>query len=198
MSGRENMDMKRSVGAQPLAYPLPVFVIGTYGPDGKPDIMVAAWGGICASEPPSVSVSINPDHQTCRNLRETKAFTVNIPSEKYLAETDYCGMVSGRDHDKFQKTGLTPVRSEHVPAPYVGEFPVVLECRVSAFHRIGKGVQVVGEILDVKADEEILGSDGKPDLQKIGVVAFDVTGMQYYSFGKVIGKAWNAGKKYMK
>jgi flavin reductase (DIM6/NTAB) family NADH-FMN oxidoreductase RutF len=189
--------MKRSLGAKPLAYPLPVFVIGTYCPDGRADAMVAAWGGICASEPPSMSVTINRDHQTFRNLEETKAFTVNIPSEEFLAETDYCGMVSGRDHDKFRDTGLTSVRAELMPAPSIGEFPVVLECQVSAMYRIGKSMQVIGEILDVKVDESVLDPEGKPDLQKIGAVAFDVMGMEYYSLGNVIGKAWNAGKKFM-
>jgi len=190
--------MKKSLGPKPIAYPLPVFVIGTYCPDGKADAMVAAWGGICASEPPSISVTINKNHQTFRNLEERKAFTVSIPSRSYLEETDYCGMVSGKDHDKFSDTGLTPVRAGSVDAPYVGEFPVILECRVSAIHPLGSGMQVIGEILDARVDEDVLGDDGKPDPGKIGAFGFDVTRMEYYSLGPVIGKAWEAGRKFMR
>ncbi|MDD1689599.1 MAG: flavin reductase family protein [Methanoregula sp.] len=189
--------MKRSLGPKPVAYPLPVFVVGTYCPDGKADAMVAAWGGICASEPPSISVTINKNHQTFHNLEARQAFTVSIPSWPYLEETDYCGMVSGRDHDKFAETGLSAVRAGTVDAPYIGEFPVVLECRVSAMHPMGTGIQVIGEILDVKVDEEVLGDDKKPVLQKIGAFGFDVTRMEYYSLGTVIGKAWDAGRKFM-
>ncbi|OPY37783.1 MAG: Flavin reductase like domain protein [Methanoregula sp. PtaU1.Bin051] len=190
--------MKRSIGAKPVAYPLPVFVIGTYNPDGVPDAMVAAWCGICASEPPCIAVTINPNHQTFRNIRNTNAFTVSIPSSAYLAETDYCGMVSGKDHAKFPVTGLSAVRAEHVNAPYIGEFPVVLECRVFAWHEIGSARQVIGEILDTKIDEAVFGTDGKPDLQKIGTFAFDVMRMEYYSLGNTIGRAWDSGKKFIK
>jgi flavin reductase (DIM6/NTAB) family NADH-FMN oxidoreductase RutF len=189
--------MKRSFGARPVAYPLPVFVIGTYDTNGKADAMVAAWGGICASEPPCISVTINPNHQTFRNIGDTRAFTVSIPSAKYLEETDYCGMVSGRDHDKFREAGLTAVRAEHVHAPYIGEFPVILECRLFGIHEIGPARQVIGEILDVKIDESVLDTDGKPDLHKIDTFAFDVMKMEYYSLGTPIGMAWNAGKKLM-
>ncbi|MFA6362883.1 flavin reductase family protein [Methanoregula sp.] len=188
--------MKISLGAQPIAYPLPVFVIGTYDTNGKADAMVAAWGGICASEPPCISVTINPNHQTFKNIQETKAFTVSIPDRQHMKETDYCGMVSGKDRDKFQDTGLTPVRAEHVSAPYAGEFPVVLECRLFDIHEIGTARQIIGEIVDVKIEEAVLGYDRKPDLQKIGAFAFDVMKMEYYSLGTPIGKAWDAGKKF--
>jgi len=190
--------MKRSLGPKAVAYPLPVFVIGTYCPDGKADAMVAAWGGICASEPPSISVTINKNHQTFQNLEARRAFTVSIPCRSYLGETDYCGMVSGRDRDKFADTGLSALRAGTVDAPYVEEFPVVLECRVSAMHPLGAGMQVIGEILDVRVDEDVLGDDGKPDLEKIGAFGFDVMRMEYYSLGNVIGKAWDSGKKFMR
>lgn len=146
--------------------------------------------------PPCISVTINPNHQTFKNIIESKAFTVSIPDTKYLEETDYCGMVSGKDRDKFLDTGLTPVRAEQVPAPYIGEFPVVLECRLFALHEIGTARQIIGEIVDVKIDETVLGTDGKPDLRKIGAFAFDVMKMEYYSLGTPIGRAWDAGKKF--
>lgn len=158
--------------------------------------MVAAWGGICASEPPCISVTLNPNHQTFNNIVESKAFTVSIPGKKYLKETDYCGMVSGKERDKSHDTGLTAVRAEHVPAAYIGEFLVILECRLFTLHEIGTARQIIGEIVDVKIDEMILGTDGKPDLRKMGAFAFDVMRMEYYSRKTPIGRAWDAGKKF--
>ncbi|MCX6696275.1 MAG: flavin reductase family protein [Methanoregula sp.] len=190
--------MKRSFGPSAIAYPLPVFIIGTYDQSGKPNVMVAAWGGICSSDPPSVAVTINPAHYTFRNLMETNAFTVSIPSVEYMSQADYFGIVSGKDTNKFVDTGLTPVKAQYVNAPYVGEFPVILECTVSNIIELGSRSHIIGQIHDVKIDESVLGSDGKPDLGKIGGFGFDVVRMEYYSLGKVAGKAFEVGKKYDK
>lgn len=121
---------------------------------------------------------------------------ISIPSEDYLKEADYFGIVSGEDHDKFAATGLTPIRSTLVDAPFIKEFPVVLECRVINRVDIGAHVQFIGEILDVKIDEPVLGSDGKPDLAKIRPLGFDMARSEYFSMGPVVGKAFSAGKKF--
>jgi flavin reductase (DIM6/NTAB) family NADH-FMN oxidoreductase RutF len=190
------MVMKQSLGAHTIAYPLPVLVIGTYDHAGKPNAMVAAWGGICSSDPPSIAVSVRPSRYTYRNLMEKRAFTISIPSEDYLREADYFGIVSGEDHDKFAATALTPVRSTLVDAPFVREFPVVLECRVINRVDIGAHVQFIGEILDVKADEAVMGADKKPDLAKIRPLGFDMARSEYFAMGAVVGKAFSAGKKF--
>jgi len=111
--------MKLSLPAQPILMPCPVLIIGTYGPDGKPNMMNAAWGGVASSQPPCVSVCLREATLTYHNIKEAGAFTVNIPSEKYFREADFVGMVSGRDHDKFRETGLTPEKSKLVNAPVV-------------------------------------------------------------------------------
>lgn len=129
--------MKKSFGAKTLVYPTPVWVIGTYDKAGKPNVMTIAWGGICCSKPPCVSVSMRKATYTHGNIMERKAFTVNVPSEAYVKEADYFGIVSGRDTDKFSKTGFTPVKSELVDAPYVKEFPMILECKVINIVEIG-------------------------------------------------------------
>jgi flavin reductase (DIM6/NTAB) family NADH-FMN oxidoreductase RutF len=188
--------MKQSLGALTIAYPLPVLVIGTYDHAGTPNAMVAAWGGICSSDPPGIAVSVRPSRYTYRNLMEKRAFTISIPSEDYLREADYFGIVSGQDHDKFAVTGLTPVRSTLVDAPFVREFPVVLECRVINRIDIGAHVQFIGEILDVKVDEKVMGADGKPDLSKIRPLGFDMARSEYFAMGSVVGKAFLAGKKF--
>ncbi len=96
--------MKKSLGAKTIVYPTPVFIVGTYDEDGKPDVMAAAWGGISCSQPPCVSISLQKQRYTYKNIVERKAFTINIPSENHVKEADYFGMVSGRDEDKFSKT----------------------------------------------------------------------------------------------
>jgi len=126
--------------------------------------MVAAWGGICSSDPPSIAISIRPSHCTYRNLMEKMAFTVSIPSVKCMAEADFFGIVPGDTADKFAISGLMPLRSDHVEAPCIAEFPVALECRVVKHVKIGTHTQFIGEILDVKIDESMLDSEGKPDL----------------------------------
>jgi flavin reductase (DIM6/NTAB) family NADH-FMN oxidoreductase RutF len=189
--------MKRSFGARTIAYPLPVFLVGTYDTHNKPDAMVAAWGGLCSSDPPSIAISVRPSRQTYRNLVAKKEFTVSIPSLELMSRADVFGIASGADTDKFLRTGLTPVKAEKVDAPYVRECPVVLECRVSQVVEIGSHTQFIGEILDVKIEEKVLDSEGKPNLAKINPLAFDVVRSEYFSCGKVVGKAFEAGKKHL-
>jgi flavin reductase (DIM6/NTAB) family NADH-FMN oxidoreductase RutF len=189
--------MKRSFGARAAAYPLPVFVVGTYDHTGKPNAMVAAWGGICSSDPPSIAISIRPSRYTYRNLMEKMAFTISIPSAKYMTEADFFGIESGENTDKFAVTGLTPSRADHVDAPGIAEFPVVLECRVTKHVKIGAHTQFIGEILDVKIDESMLDSEGKPDLARLQIIGFDVFRSEYYTTGPFVGRAFSAGRKYL-
>ena len=145
--------MKKSLGAKTIVYPTPVLVVGTYDKDGKPNVMTVAWGGICCSVPPCIAVSLRKATYSYGNIVSRKAFTVSVPSERHVKEADYFGIASGRAEDKFAATGLTPVRSDLVNAPYVQEFPLVLECRLAHTFELGLHTQFVGEILDVKIDE---------------------------------------------
>ncbi|PKL62482.1 MAG: flavoredoxin [Methanomicrobiales archaeon HGW-Methanomicrobiales-2] len=189
---------KRSIGPRTLLYPHPDLIIGTYDPAGRPDVMAAAWGGICSSRPPAVAVSIQKTRQTYENLIERREFTISIPSVDYVKEADYFGIVSGRDIDKFAATNLTPVKGDLVNAPYVGEFPVVIECRLLQTVEVGVHTQFIGEILDVKVDESVLGPDGKPDIEKVRPFAYDSMRQEYYGFGKVLAKAFSAGTELKK
>jgi len=190
--------MKRSLGAVPAVYPMPVLVIGTYDHAGNPDAMVAAWGGICSSDPPAVAVSVRPSRATYRNLMEKREFSVSIPPVEYVAETDLLGIVSGDEADKFALTGLTPVRSTLVDAPFIREFPVALECRIISRTDCGSHVQFIGRILDVKVDERVIGPDGTPDLAAIQPLGFDALRKEYCGMGAVAGKAYSAGRKFVK
>jgi flavin reductase (DIM6/NTAB) family NADH-FMN oxidoreductase RutF len=186
--------MKKSLGAKTLLFPTPVLMVGTYDRDGKPNLMNAAWGGICCSQPPCVAVSLRKARYSYDCIVERKAFTVGIACETRMVEADYVGITSGRDEDKFAVTGLTPVRSELVDAPYAAEFPIVLECRLLHTVEIGLHTQFIGEIVDVKADTNVLGEDGLPDILKIRPLVYDTAHKGYHGIGPLLGKAFSVGK----
>jgi len=187
--------MKKSLGAKTLLFPSPVLMVGTYDQTSKPNLMNAAWGGICCSQPPCVAVSLRKATHSHAAIVARKAFTVGIACESRLEAADYVGIASGRDVNKFVVTGLTPVRSKLVDAPYAAEFPVVLECRLLQIVEVGLHTQFIGEIIDVKADHAVLGDDGLPDIMKIMPLIYDTAHKGYHGVGPLLGKAFSAGKK---
>lgn len=189
--------MKTSLGAKTIVYPSPVFVVGTYDAQGDANVMTVAWGGICCSKPPCVSIAVRKATYTYGNLVERQAFTVSIPSEDYLAAADYVGIASGRDVDKFASAGLTPVRSEVVDAPYVGEFPLVLECKVVHTAELGLHTLFVGEILDVKAEESCLSEEGRLLIEKVRPFSWTPVDNSYYGVGEKLGRGFSTGKSLM-
>ena len=190
--------MKKSIGAKTILFPTPVFIVGSYDKAGSPDAMAVAWGGICCSTPPFVGISLREATYTYGNIMARKAFTISIPSEKFIKEADHFGMVSGRTEDKFAATKLTSVKSDLVDAPYVKEFPLVLECSVIQVVKIGLHTLFIGEIKDVKADETALDKNGAPDIEKIKPMIFDPANRTYYGIGKYLGDAFSEGKKIKK
>jgi flavin reductase (DIM6/NTAB) family NADH-FMN oxidoreductase RutF len=186
--------MKRSLGAKTLLFPTPVLLVGTYDRAGKANLMVAAWGGICCSQPPCVAVSLRKATHSHGCIVERKAFTVGIASEGTLVEADYCGIASGRDVDKFAATGWTAVRSDLVDAPYAAQAPVVLECRLLQTIEIGLHTQFIGEIVDVKGDPAVCGEDGQLDIEKIKPLIFDTARRGYHGVGPRLAQAFSAGK----
>ena len=187
--------MKISLGAKTIVYPAPVFVVGTYDKNDKPNAMTVAWGGMCCSKPPAVSIAVREVTHTYGSLIERQAFTINIPPEKYVREADYFGLVSGEAEGKFAKTGLTPVRSEIVDAPYIEEFPLTLECKVIHTLEIGLHIMFIGEIMDVKADKDIIDEDGIPLIKKVNPITVSPSELEYFGIGEPVGKAWSVGKE---
>ncbi|MEJ2682912.1 MAG: flavin reductase family protein [Candidatus Sulfobium sp.] len=187
--------MKKSLGARTLLYPTPVLVVGSYDKEGRANVMTASWGGICCSSPPCIAVSLRKVTFSYGNVMERQAFTINIPSEEYLRQADYFGTVSGKNEDKFAATGLTPVKGDFVDAPYVKEFPLVIECKVLKTVEIGIHTQFVGEIMDVKADEAVIDAAGMPDIEKLRPAIFTPESRSYYGVGKHLGKAFSIGKR---
>ena len=184
-----------SLGADTFAPILPVWVVGTYDHEGKPNVMTAAWAGICCSKPPCAYVSLRKATYTYGNLIERKAFTISIPSEAYVKEADYFGIVSGRDTNKFSITRLTPVKSDLVDAPYVKEFPMVMECKVIKIVKIGLHTEFIGEIIDVKADPTALDESRMLDVEKVKPLIWSLPNMSYRKVGIHIRKSFSIGKK---
>ncbi len=186
--------MKKSLGAQTLVFPLPVWCVGSYDQDGKANLATVAWGGICCSRPPCVSISLRKATYTYGSIMERGAYTVNVPSADQVVIADYCGIASGRSEDKFEVCGLTPVKASHVDAPYAGEFPLILECKVIHTYEIGLHTQFIGEIMDVIADEDCLGEDGKPDILKVDPIIYATKTQSYHCVGERIGGAFEIGR----
>jgi len=183
---------KKSIGARTAIYPAPVLVVGTFDKAGKPNVMTAAWGGICCSAPPCITVSLREATYSHGNIVARKAFTVSIPSAAQVKEADFFGIASGRNTDKFAATGLTAVAGDLVDAPYVAEFPIVLECKLVHTIELGLHTQFVGEVLDAKADESVLGEDGNPDMAALDPILFAEGA--YYRFGERLAKAFSIGR----
>jgi flavin reductase (DIM6/NTAB) family NADH-FMN oxidoreductase RutF len=186
---------KKSLGAKTIAPPSPVWVIGSYDDEGKPNMMTASWVGVCCSDPPCVTISLREATYTYGNIKERGAYTVNIPSQSLADVAAFTGRVSGRDTDKFAATGLTPVKSELVDAPYVAEFPLVLECRVIKTIELGLHTMFIAEILDVKADTAVLGEKGTPDPDKLDTFIYSVGGYGFYQVGENIGAVGELSRK---
>jgi len=187
--------MKKSIGKKTLIYTHPVFIVGTYDRRQVPNIMAVSWGGICCSKPPCIAISLRKATYTYDNVLYNQAFSINIPSIKYVNEADFAGVFSGRDINKFSELGLTSIRSDIVNAPIVKEFPVNVICKLYKTLEIGLHTQFIGEILDVLADEDIIGSNGFPQIEKVQPFVYDSSSTAYYSIGHKISEAFKAERK---
>ena len=183
--------MRKNFGAKPVLYPQPVFIIATYGEDGTPDAMNAAWGGL--SEENEISICISAGHKTTKNILARGAFTVSMATADTVVACDYVGIVSGNDvPDKFAKAGFHVTKSEFVDAPLIDELPMALECKLISYDE--KSCRLVGEIVNVLADDKIL-TDGKVDLSKFSPITYDPVNHNYIALGEIVGKAFSDGKK---
>ena len=189
--------MKKNIGAKLGIYPTPVVVVGTYDENDKPNLVTLAWAGICCSEPPSVQVSIRKSRYSHAAILARKVFSVCVPSRKYLVETDYIGIVSGKDVDKFDATGLTPLRGETLGVPLVMEFPISMECRLTHTLELGSHDLFVGEIVACWVEDQVLLPTGRLDAQKIDPMAF-MPGGEYFGISDFLAPAHSTGKKLIK
>lgn len=190
--------MKKNLGANTLAFPTPVYIVGTYGQEDEPTAMNVAWGGLCSSEPPCVMIAVRKGRYTYDNIVKNKAFTVNIPDADHVAEADYFGLVSGKNMRKFDVVGLTPVKAENVNAPIIEEFPVAMECKFLQSVEVGQHNVIIGEIVNVVADEACLNEKGAIDIEKVKPMAYNPAANRYDLVGEKVADAFSAGLGYLK
>ncbi len=185
--------MRKNFGAKTWLYPMPVLIVGTYNEDGTANAMNAAWGGIYDTN--QVMLCLSDDHKTTKNIKANKAFTVNVADAAHVVAADYVGIASANDvHDKFVVAGFTAVRSGEVNAPIIAELPVSLECKLVKFNEDGI---VVGEIINVSADEKVIGADGLIDAALVQAITYDSVHHDYLVLGNKVGNAFSDGKKLM-
>ena len=183
---------KKTLGPGTILYPMPALLIGSEV-DGRPNFMVAAWSGIACSEPPMLSVAFQPHRHTLKGIKENRAFSVNVPSVALMAETDFCGIFSGKNEDKLSATGFEVFHGSTKGAPMISQCPVNLECTVVMTVELGSHNLVIGQIIEVHVSEDALDADGKPDPAKIDPLIFTVPDRMYRRLGSVVGQAFKAG-----
>ena len=175
---------------------MPVLIVAAYDKGGKVNTMNAAWGMTCDMD--KIALFISEGHKTTKNILETKAFSVAIADKAHMDVADYFGIASGNNTpDKFERTGYTAVKSQHVNAPIIDEFPVTMECELAEVVSTETMYCIVGKIVNVVADEAVLSENGKVDPAKLNALIFDQFQSGYYVSGEKVGQAWNAGKPLM-
>ncbi len=185
---------KVSIGARTILYPLPAVLVGA-NVEGKPNFTTCAWCGIVNSTPPVLSVSLRHQRHTMKGIKQNGTFSVNIPSAAQVKETDYCGLVSGKDVDKVAACRFTVFYGPLENTPMIDECPVNIECSVQNVLDLGSHVMIVGLIKDVHVTDSCL-TNNEPDVNKIN--PFLLVGhpaSKYCKIGKAIGTAYNTGKK---
>ena len=169
-----------------MLYPVPVVMISSQRPGEKPNIMTVAWAGTICSDPAMVSISVRPERYSYDIIKDTKEFVINLVTEKLVYATDFCGVRSGKDVDKFAQMNLTPQKSEKINAPGIKESPVNIECVVKKVEHLGSHDMFVAQVVNVQADDEYMDDNGKFELNNTGLVAYSHG--EYFLLGKSLGK----------
>lgn len=183
--------MRKNIKTTEAIFPMPVLLVATYDEDGIVDVMNAAWGTMLSRD--IVVLNLTETHKTVKNIKAKKAFTVSIADEAHVTEADYFGVVSGNNiKDKFEKSGLTAVKSENVDAPIISEFPICMECEFIEYQNDKYGCGLIAKVVNVTADESVM-KDGKIDIELVNAIAFDPYTHGYYKVTKRVGNAFKDG-----
>ena len=183
--------MRKDFGKKTWVFPCPVLIIGTYDEKGNPDAMNAAWGGVYDTN--QVMLCLSDDHKTAKNILAKKAFTVSFADAAHVVEADYVGIVSANDvPDKLAKCKLSTVKSKHVDAPLLVDFPLAIEC---VLNHVNEDGIIVGDIVNVSADESVLDEKGNVDLGKANIITYNSAQHDYRVLGAKVGNAFSDGKK---
>lgn len=183
-----------------MLYPLPVVMVSAADKEGRDDIITLAWAGTVCTNPPMVSISIRPERYSYHMIRETGEFVINLTTEELAFATDYCGVKSGRDVDKFKETGLTREKAEKVKAPMIAEAPVSIECKVKEIRELGSHHMFIAQVAAVHADEKYMDEKNRFDLNRARPIVYSHgeylgTGKKLGTFGYSVKKAKKQAKK---
>lgn len=184
----------KSFGPKAWMLPQPVLIIGTYDDNDKPNAMTAAWAGQWDGSEIMISMG---SHQTTENLNSCCDFTVAFATKDTATAADYVGIVSAKNEpSKMEKTGWNVVPSENVNAPVFTDFPMTLECSVKEkLYESETGYYIIAKIVNIVVDEKYLAEDGRPDVEKMGLITFDPCHNAYIALGEKVGNAFSDGKK---
>lgn len=184
--------MRKNFGTKAWFYPLPVLIIGTYDEEGKANAMNAAWGGLYNAN--MVELCLSAGHKTTQNIKAKGAFTISFADAAHVDACDYVGMASANDTpDKMEKAGFTTEKSAYVDAPVICELPMCLECKLV---KITEDGNIIGEIININADESVLDEDGLIDAGKLRAISFDPVHNDYLVMGEKVGNAFQDGGKF--
>lgn len=187
--------MKQSLKPNSIIFPQPVLVIGSYDEKGEPDAMVAAWGGIYDTN--QISFMLDHHHKTTENIKLSGTFTVSMATVPTMAQSDFFGTITGnQEPKKIELAGMHVVKSEHVNAPVLTEYPLTFECKVAKVTQVGEDFHFVGDIVNILADDSIL-TNGKVDVDKLLPLTFNAVAGTYVKLGETVGHAWREGRKVM-
>ncbi len=185
--------MKKNIKTTEAIFPMPVLMIATYNEDDSIDVMNAAWGTMLDRD--YIILNLTETHKTVQNIKKRKAFTVSIADAKHVIEADYFGVVSANDiQNKFEKSGLSAIKSKLVDAPIINEFPICIECEFIEYQDDKYGCGVIGKIVNVSADEKII-SNNQVDITKLEAIAFDPYTHGYYKVTERVGNEFKDGLK---
>ena len=179
-----------------MLYPLPVVMVSVADEEGHDNIITVAWAGTVCTNPPMVSISVRPERYSYKMLTDTREFVINLTTEKLVFATDYCGVKSGRDVDKFKELRLTREKASHVGVPMIGESPVSIECRVREIQEYGSHSVFTADVLAVHVDTAYMDEKGKFDLASANPIVYSHG--EYYGLGKKLGTFGYSIKKKRK
>ena len=166
-------------------YPIPAVMV-TSGNMEKSNIMTVAWTGIINTNPAMCYISVRPERYSYNLIKENGEFIINLTNEKLAYATDWCGVKSGKDYDKFKEMKLTKEKANHVKCPIIKESPVAIECKVKEIRELGSHHMIIAEVLSIDAENEYIDENGAFDISKCNLIAYANGG--YYSLNKKIGK----------
>lgn len=173
--------------------PVPAVMVSVADEEGKANIITVAWAGTVCTNPPMVSISVRPSRYYYDIIKRTGEFVINLTNEALVYACDYCGVVSGRDVNKFKKLGLTELAMPHVKAPGIAESPVCIECRVKSCQELGSHTMFVAEVLGVTVEDAYMDPNGRFGINETGLVMYSHG--EYFALGKKLGKFGYSVKK---